>query len=90
MGQGADGRPARSWLGTASGAELWAGSGWDALTGAEVTVAKLIGGGPINRAVAAEMGISPNTVGTHMRSIFNKLGIHSRVQPANSLRDHSS
>ncbi|MGW2850640.1 AAA family ATPase [Streptomyces sp. NPDC001215] len=64
-------------------------SGWDALTRTEVTVAKLIGGGLTNRAVAVEMGISPNTVGTHMRSIFNKLGIHSRVQLANALRDHS-
>ncbi|MEV6022188.1 helix-turn-helix transcriptional regulator [Streptomyces sp. NPDC052036] len=66
-----------------------AASGWAALTRTETTVARLIGAGLTNRAVAVEMGVPPNTVGTHMRSIFNKLSIHSRVQLANALRDHS-
>ncbi|WP_329240598.1 AAA family ATPase [Streptomyces sp. NBC_01478] len=60
-------------------------SGWQALTRAELAVTRLIGSGLTNRAVADDLGLSPNTIGTHVRSIFVKLGIHSRVQLANAL-----
>jgi len=33
------------------------------------------------------LGISENTVGTHIRSAYTKLGVQSRVQLANALRD---
>ncbi|MFJ1602788.1 response regulator transcription factor [Streptomyces sp. NPDC088253] len=39
---------------------------------------------PIRRA-AADLGLSPNTIGTHVRSIFAKLGFYSRVQLADAL-----
>lgn len=54
--------------------------GWLALTEIEVRVARLIADGCTNRGVAAELSLSPNTIGTHVRSIFGKLGVKSRVQ----------
>jgi DNA-binding CsgD family transcriptional regulator len=56
------------------------------LTEAEQRVAALIAGGHTNKSAAKTLGVSVNTVGTQLRSIFTKLGIQSRVQLANSLR----
>jgi DNA-binding CsgD family transcriptional regulator len=72
-------------------------SGWPALTQAEMRVARLIGSGYTNKAASEALGISVNTTGTHLRSVFKKLGVRSRVQlsnvmheedPAGYLRDH--
>ena len=72
-------------------------SGWAALTQAEIRVARLIGSGYTNKAASEALGISVNTTGTHLRSVFTKLGVRSRVQlsnamheedPAEHLRDH--
>jgi len=60
-------------------------SGWGALTDAERRVAALIADGHTNRSAAAELGVSINTVGTHLRLVFAKLGIQSRVQLVNVL-----
>jgi DNA-binding CsgD family transcriptional regulator len=57
------------------------------LTEAERRVAYLIAGGHTNKATAKSLGISINTVGTHLRSIYAKLGVQSRVQLANVLRE---
>jgi DNA-binding CsgD family transcriptional regulator len=54
--------------------------GWEALTEIEKRVARLIADGYTNRGVAAELVLSPNTIGTHVRSIFGKLRVNSRVQ----------
>jgi DNA-binding CsgD family transcriptional regulator len=59
--------------------------GWTALTPAERRVALLIGTGHTNKSASAELGVSVNTVGTHLRSAFAKLNIQSRVQLANEL-----
>ena len=61
----------------------WPARGWDALTDAERKVAELVSSGHTNRSAASQLGLSPNTVGTHVRSIFSKLHIQSRVQLAN-------
>jgi DNA-binding CsgD family transcriptional regulator len=58
-----------------------------ALTEAERRVAYLIANGHTNKATAKSLGISINTVGTHLRSIYSKLGVQSRVQLANILRE---
>jgi DNA-binding CsgD family transcriptional regulator len=58
-----------------------------ALTEAERRVAYLIADGHTNKATAKLLGISINTVGTHLRSIYAKLGVQSRVQLANVLRE---
>jgi DNA-binding CsgD family transcriptional regulator/tetratricopeptide (TPR) repeat protein len=60
-------------------------SGWGALTETEVRVARLIGAGHTNKSAAVELYVSANTVGTHLRSVFSKLDIRSRVQLANVL-----
>jgi DNA-binding CsgD family transcriptional regulator len=57
------------------------------LTEAERRVAYLIANGHTNKATAKSLGISINTVGTHLRSIYSKLGVQSRVQLANLLRE---
>jgi DNA-binding CsgD family transcriptional regulator len=58
-----------------------------ALTEAERRVAYLIADGHTNKATAKSLGISINTVGTHLRSIYAKLDVQSRVQLANVLRE---
>jgi DNA-binding CsgD family transcriptional regulator len=57
-------------------------SGWEALTDMERRVALLVAGGHTNRAAADELLLSPSTVSTHLRAVFTKLGVHSRVQLA--------
>jgi DNA-binding CsgD family transcriptional regulator len=57
------------------------------LTEAERRVAYLIADGHTNKATAKLLGISINTVGTHLRSIYAKLGVQSRVQLSNALRE---
>jgi DNA-binding CsgD family transcriptional regulator len=69
----------------------WVGDHTDAekvaLTEAERRVAYLIANGHTNKSTAKSLGISINTVGTHLRSIYAKLGVQSRVQLANALRE---
>ncbi len=60
-------------------------TGWEALTDAEQRVAKLIASGHTNKSAASVLGISVNTVGTHLRAVFAKLDVQSRVQLTNSL-----
>jgi DNA-binding CsgD family transcriptional regulator len=59
------------------------------LTETERRVADLISAGHSSRSAAAELGVSLNTVNTHLRSAFAKLDVHSRVQLTNLLRDHT-
>jgi DNA-binding CsgD family transcriptional regulator len=63
-------------------------TGWSSLTGAERRVATLIGSGQTNKSAASDLGVSINTVATHLRSVFTKLDIQSRVQLANELHKH--
>jgi DNA-binding CsgD family transcriptional regulator len=62
-------------------------TGWPSLTHAERRVATLIGAGHANKSAATELGVSVNTVSTHLRAVFTKLGIQSRVQLAHELHD---
>jgi DNA-binding CsgD family transcriptional regulator len=50
------------------------------LTEAELAVARLVSGGLTNRQTADQLFISPHTVNTHLRHVFAKLKITSRVQ----------
>jgi DNA-binding CsgD family transcriptional regulator len=61
--------------------------GWAALTPAEAKVARLIATGYTNKAAGQQLGISPNTVGTHLRAAFRKLDVRSRVQLSNLIHD---
>lgn len=60
-------------------------SGWASLTESELKVAELVSSGLTNRAVARTLHVSTNTVGTHLRSVFTKLDVQSRVQLTNAL-----
>jgi DNA-binding CsgD family transcriptional regulator/tetratricopeptide (TPR) repeat protein len=55
-------------------------SGWESLTEAEMTVLRLVAAGLGSRAVAEQLFVSLNTVNTHLRHIFDKLGLRSRVE----------
>jgi ATP/maltotriose-dependent transcriptional regulator MalT len=61
------------------------GVGVDALTGREREVAELIRGHATNREIANELFLSLKTVETHVRNIFNKLGVSSRAEIARTL-----
>jgi DNA-binding CsgD family transcriptional regulator/tetratricopeptide (TPR) repeat protein len=76
------------------GAPLWAakvgrelsdiavGAPVDRLTETERRVAGLVTQGHTNREVAAAMFVTENTVQTHLRHIFQKLGVKSRTELA--------
>lgn len=53
--------------------------GWGSLTDAELRVAALAAEGLTNQAIADRLFLSPHTVNTHLRHIFGKLGINSRL-----------
>ena len=57
-------------------------TGWRALTSAEAAVAKLVSEGKTNREIGEALYVSPHTVNTHLRHIFDKLGVNSRVSLA--------
>jgi DNA-binding CsgD family transcriptional regulator len=54
--------------------------GWAALTAAEIAVARLVSEGLTNRDVADRLFLSPHTVNSHLRHVFTKLRINSRVE----------
>jgi DNA-binding CsgD family transcriptional regulator len=62
--------------------------GWAALTTSELTVARLVAEGMTNREVAERLFVSPHTVNSHLRHVFSKLGINSRVELARIAHDY--
>lgn len=52
----------------------------EALTPTERTVLTLVGRGRSNREIADELSVADTTVRTHVRHIFEKLGLRDRVQ----------
>lgn len=65
-------------------------TGWDSLTATEQRVARLIFQGHTNRSAANVLTLSSHTVATHLRAIFGKLGVNSRVQLMHALMDRLS
>ncbi|WP_309114846.1 LuxR C-terminal-related transcriptional regulator [Saccharothrix sp.] len=55
---------------------------WGRLSSPERDIARLVGAGLTNRQVARQLFLSPHTVNYHLRGIFRKLGISSRVELA--------
>ena len=53
--------------------------GWESLTHAELQVARLAATGYTNRGIADRLFVSPHTVNTHLRHVFDKLDVRSRV-----------
>ena len=56
-----------------------------ALTRAEERVAQLVSEGHTNQSVASALGVSIHTVNTHLRAVFRKMGVRSRVQLTNAM-----
>lgn len=54
--------------------------GWDSLSPAELGVAELVAVGLTNQQMAARLFLSRHTVDFHLRNIFTKLGVRSRVE----------
>jgi DNA-binding CsgD family transcriptional regulator len=54
--------------------------GWSSLTGTEHRVTELVAQGLTNREAAERLFLSHHTVGFHLRSIYCKLGVKSRVE----------
>jgi len=57
------------------------------LTAKELEVLKLAARGHANKAIAGEMGISDNTVETHLRHAYTKLGARNRLQAIEQARE---
>lgn len=55
-------------------------SGWESLTSAELRVVRAIVDGRTNREAASILFLSPHTVDSHLRRVFSKLDINSRVE----------
>ncbi len=54
-------------------------TGWAAMTKSELAVAQLVASGLTNREIAERLFVSPHTVNTHLRQVFAKLEVNSRV-----------
>jgi DNA-binding CsgD family transcriptional regulator len=63
---------------------------WPDLTESEFAVASLVARGATNREVADRLYISPYTVNSHLRHVFAKLGIRSRVELARLFAERGS
>lgn len=63
-------------------------SGWTSLTPAEQATSNLVAQGLSNQQVAGQMYVSAHTVAYHLRNVFRKLGISSRVELARVVAEH--
>jgi DNA-binding CsgD family transcriptional regulator len=54
--------------------------GWESVTDTERSVIDLVAGGLTNREVGERLYLSPHTVDFHLRAIFRKLDVHTRVE----------
>ena len=52
----------------------------------EIDVLDRLAAGESNKEIARRLGISPNTVKTHLARVFEKLGVQRRVQAIEQAR----
>jgi DNA-binding CsgD family transcriptional regulator len=55
-------------------------TGWESLTDTELATSRLVAQGMTNQQIAGQLFISTHTVAFHLRQVFRKLGITSRVE----------
>ena len=60
------------------------------LSNREVQVLRLVGKGHSNKVIAHELFLSENTIETHLRRIYEKLGTHNRTQAAALAREEGA
>jgi DNA-binding CsgD family transcriptional regulator len=78
---------ARTELRAAGAAVKRSDSDTTALTTQERTIAELAAAGQSNKQIAAQLYLSPRTVGAHLYRIFPKLGVTSRAGLGHALRN---
>lgn len=61
---------------------------WDDFSDTELAIARLVSDGLTNRQIANRIYLSPHTVNYHLRRIFRKLDIASRVELATLANDY--
>lgn len=76
----------RSPAGPVQGGRAGPAGGWESLTEQELRIARLVGRALTNQQIAHRIGRSRHTVNYHLRRIFHKLGIASRVELASLAR----
>jgi DNA-binding CsgD family transcriptional regulator len=62
-------------------------SGWAGLSQTQRAVARMVSDALTNQQIAHRLSLSPHTVNYHLRQIFHKLGINSRVQLARIVQE---
>ncbi|GJF25573.1 BREX system ATP-binding domain-containing protein [Streptomyces sp. HO565] len=65
-------------------------TGWESLTSAELRVVRAIVDGMTNREAASSLFLSPHTVDSHLRRVFSKLNINSRVELTKHFLTHEA
>ena len=63
--------------------------GWESLTATERDVSELVAEGLTNREVARRFHVSPHTVNTHLRHVFEKLSVANRAELAATVTRNS-
>ena len=53
---------------------------WESLTNREAEVLQLVADGLCNKVIAARLDIAVGTVKSHLKGVFEKLGVQSRTQ----------
>jgi DNA-binding CsgD family transcriptional regulator len=63
-------------------------AGLTGLTARELEIARLVTDRRTNAEIAEELYLSPKTVETHIRNLFHKLAVSSRVEIARTVERH--
>lgn len=64
-------------------------AGWQSLTGTELAASRLVSQGLTNQQIARQLFISAHTVAFHLRQVFRKLDIKSRVELTRIALEHA-